>query len=753
MKSKTLHSTILASLVIGACVSYGAAPEISRKVAAESIVLLKNDGVLPLEKSARVRYVESAGESFIVCGKGAAWVHTAYQVDLRSGLINAGFTLDDSASVAVMPVVRDSTENRECESFDTFYLSAAEKAKIAELKSSGAEKLIVVLNTGTIISLSELKEDPFIAAILYVSFPGMEGGNAAADVLSGAVNPSGLLDVTFAACLGDYPADATWQKARQFAEYEEDIFVGYRYFSTIPGAAEKVVYPFGYGLSYTDFTLGAAKVENRGGTFRVEVGVKNDGKLPGRKSVLLYSGVEGGKLEHPKRELRAFAKTRLLAPGECETLEISFPRQSIACFDDEGASGKIGSWVIDSGRYSLYLGDAVDSAAKIYEFEERGEILSTPGFKLDPARLSRRLRADGSYTLTPVLHGDEDGRQGDVKWPEKDPEKKIMFDEVIAGKATLDEFIDQLPLTAIVKLLQGQDNILAVGNTRSIGVLKEYGVRGMQTADGPLGIRLGPWREPGEKPSPEQCATAFPATALAACSFDTALLAEYGRTLGKEAAEAGIDILLAPGVNLARHPLCGRNFEYFGEDPYLAGTMAAAYIGGVQSAGVASTIKHLTANNRENTRKEMSCVVSERTMREIYLKPFEIAIKTAKPKCIMTSYNRLNGEFTGASYGLLEGIVRGEWGFDGVVMTDWHARSHLWQNIAAGNDVKMPDCAPLGYAQGAFSRFLPSDFPTEAAILINNAAFMESAERGLIDPRRIRESVRRILRLMLPYEN
>ncbi len=742
---------LLASLLFLSVANAQVTPEraaTSRRVAAESAVLLKNDGVLPLPAGASVRYVPPVDHEFIGCGKGSAWVHMPYLIGIDEGLRRAGFQLTDTAKVAVLPIVRDATESHDAENPEVYYLSAAEREQLQKLKRSGVERIVVVLNVGTTISLSELKADQQVAAILYVAFPGMEGGNAVAELLSGKVNPSGRLNVTLAARLEDYPSDASWQRSRMYVPYEEDIFLGYRYFATIPGAAAKVVYPFGHGLAYTTFAHAAAKLTRQGDRLTVTVRVTNTGRRAGRESVLLYTGVEGGQAEHPARELRAFAKTKLLAPGASETLTLSFSRQALAYFDDEGVSGRPGSWVIDGGKYSVYVGGAVDQAVKVAEFEESAEILSTPGFKLDPARLGKRLRANGNYSEVPVLHGADDGSQAPVAWPEP-PAEKIRFDEVVSGRRTLDEFIAQLPLTAIVELLQGQPNILPVGNTRSIGTLKEYGVPGLQTADGPVGIRLGSHPRAGEAAKPEQQTTAFPATVLAACSFDVELMEQFGRILGEEAAVEKIDIHLAPGVNLSRHPLAGRNFEYFGEDPLLAGKMAAAYIRGVQSCGVASTIKHFAANNRENTRKEASSVVSERAMRELYLKPFELAVKEAAPHCVMTSYNRLNGEFTGASYGLIEGILRGEWGFDGVVMTDWDARTRMWQNVAAGNDVKMPLNLPLGYGFNVVMGNSVTPLPENAGVLISNASFIDSARRGLISPECIRTSVRRVLELVL----
>lgn len=717
-------------------VSTPARAAVARKVAAESIVLLKNDGVLPLGADAKVDVVTAGDEAWCGCGGGSAWIHMPYIIDVPTGLRNAGFSVDPkNREVAVWTISRESHEGSE-RTLDHYYLSEKERAFFAELKKAGYGKIVVVLNVGTMISLAELKDDPAVSAMIYVSYPGMEGGNAIADVLSGKVNPSGRLSATIAAKLEDYPSEATWQEALHYVPYEEDIFVGYRYFYTIPGAAQKVVYPFGYGLSYTTFALSDFSV-SRGffglsDSVKAKVRVTNTGRVAGRHSVLLYSSNAGGKAEHAAKELRAFAKTKLLAPGSSEVLEMSFRLSDLAYFDDEGVSGKPGSWVLDGGVYTVWMGGSPDDCRKAGSFDCDEKILSTPGFKLSPARLRRRLRANGSFCEAPVLYGDPSGFLTPVQWPEARPatNRIIRLQQVAKGEKTLDEFIDQMPIDDLIELLIGQPNILSVGNTCSIGVFEAYGVPGLQTADGPVGVRLGAWPKEGEKPVPEQMSTAFPATALTAGSFDLALQEDYGRVLGEEAADAGIDIHLAPGVCLARHPMCGRNFEYMGEDPYLAGKMAAAYIRGVQSQGIASTIKHFAGNNRENTRLQSYDIVSERAMREIYLKAFEIAVCEAQPKCLMTAYNAVNGLWSGAHYGMIEGILRDEWDFRGLVMTDWCAQSFLWQNIDAGNDVKMP----------CIWNFAQEDAKRD---------HIRYARQGIINPARIKASAKRVLKLVM----
>lgn len=688
---------------------------LSRTIAEESFALLKNDGTLPLAKGSKVKFFGPVYGKWMTCGGFSCIVDAPYSIGPAEGLANAGLVLDDAAKdIAVWLVCRDNGRGGEPD-LNAYQLKPEELAMLAEIKKAGFSKIIVVLNTGIACSTREFRDDPAVAGMVLVGFPGMEGGNALGRILVGDVNPSGRLSRTLAAKSSDYPADANWQDSRQYVPYEDDIFVGYRYFETIPGAAAKVVYPFGYGLSYTTFALKDAAAELAEDVVRVKVSVVNTGKVAGKRSVLAYSSVQGGSADHAARELRGFAKTRLLQPGEQETLEIAFGLDQLAYFDDEGTSGKIGSWVLDGGEYTIWVGGDVRDTVKAGSFTLEEKILSTPGFKLNPARLARRLRADGSVTSEPVVYGDANGQKATVKFPLKPSKKKIMFQDVAEGRATVDDFIDQLDLPAIVKLLSGGKNLVKGADTCSIGLLEEYGAPGLQTADGPLGVRFNQ----GIK------STQFPATDITLGSFNVELAEQFGRAMGEEAREKGVDILLAPGVNLSRHPTCAREIEFMGEDPCLAGLMSAAEIRGVQSQGVAATIKHFFANNRINSCKNYMSVLSERAAREIYMRQFEIAVKTAAPMCVMTAYNGANGRHAGANWGAIEGILRGEWNFQGLVMTDWDAQSLMWQEIACGNDVKMP-------SDGGGAKY-----------------FMSAARGGLIDPAMIRKSLKRVLALEL----
>ena len=651
---------------------------VARRAAGEGMVLLKNDGALPLAKGSKVALLGEYGV-YRPGGGGSSNVKPVRTVDIPAGLAEAGLVVDaDSRDTAVFVVSRESSEShdRPDKAFD---LSRKELDGIAKAKADGFRRIVVVFNAGNAINLKPIAGDPAVNAILWVWYPGGEGGAATGDVLVGDVNPSGRLASTFAERVDDYPANPKWNESRWYVPYEEDIFVGYRYFETIPGAKEKVVYPFGHGLSYTDFRVQTSDVRSQESEVLVSVRVTNTGKVAGKRSVLCYTSQRGGQAEHPAIELRAYGKTGLLQPGASEELTLSFAKRDLAYFDDEGASGNPGSWVLDQGEYTVLVGGSVRDVAPAGSFTVAApEVLETPGFKLKTDALARRLRADGSYTAVPLAYPTRPGRLGKGKvrkTPVKTP--SVTLYDVADGKATMDEFLDQMTLKEMLFLCYGHPRVDPNG-TGSIGALAKFGISAAQTCDGPAGIRRS------------IKSTYFPCAALLASSFDPALLREVGTALGTEAAETDFDILLAPGLCIHRHPLCGRNFEYFSEDPLVSGVSAAEYVKGVQSRGVGATLKHFAGNNREATRRFEKDIVSERAFREIYLRGFERAVKEAKPWAIMTAYSGINGYNCGEHYGLVSGILRDEWGFDGVTMTDWWTTVPLWRELAAGNDVKMP---------------------------------------------------------------
>ena len=650
---------------------------VARRAAAEGMVLLDNNGALPLAKGSKIALF-GEWRDYKTGGGGSSRVKPSRLVGFADGLAEAGFSVDpESRDAAVYVLYRAAGENRDMERLD-YEVSAKEVAALKALREQGFAKVVLVVNGGVLPNVRPLVEDGVVDAALFTWYPGQEGCAAIGDILCGNVNPSGRLADTVAHKLADFPSDRSFMSSGDYVPYEEDIFVGYRYFETLPGAKAKVAYPFGHGLGYTTFDVGVVSF-SRGDAIEVKVSVKNTGAAAGRRSVLCYSSQTGGLADHPAIELRAFAKTGLLAPGESEVLTLSFAVTDLASFDDEGWSGRLGSWVVDRGRYTIFVGGSVRDVAGAGSFT-LGEavIIAAPGVKSRPDELARRLRADGSDGARDVRYCGKSGVEwrGEKDYP-AETSGSITLMDVADGKATMEAFLDQFSLADMVKFIHGHP-ALAKGGTGSIGGgLENYGVLGVQTCDGPCGVRRA-------LPS-----TAFPCAALVACAFDTALARDIGRVIGEEAADVDFDLLLAPGLCIHRHPLCGRNFEYFSEDPLVAGANAAAFVEGVQSTGVGATLKHFCCNNRETNRRLASAVVSERALREIYLRGFERAVREAKPWAIMTSYNHINGLAASIHHGILKGILRDEWGFDGVTMTDWYTSQPMWREVNNGNDVKM----------------------------------------------------------------
>ncbi len=708
---------------------------ISGNIAADGMVLLENrDELLPLKRGTRIAVYGSGQMEYSMCGIGSGSVLTAYRIDLVKGLLEAEkdgkLRLDrkvmDSYSeiltdqqtavtnLAEMAGIDDAKSTREnqivipCESLKEinaaagrndaalfiisrnageggdrcdvpgdYRLSSDEEELLNKLISSDFKKIAVVVNSGGLIDLAWFRRSEKLKSLLMAWQPGMLGGRALAKVLCGEVNPSGRLTDTVAKSYSAYPTSRIFKKNNFEMVYEEDIFVGYRYFETVPSAKDKVLYPFGFGLSYTSFETVVKFFDCDGKIVRCEVAVTNTGKYPGREVVQLYSSRTGGKMEYPAKELRNFAKTGVIAPGETQYVVLLSDFNDLAAFDDTGISGApIGSFVLEAGHFTFHVGSHVRNTQPAGKYTlAKTTVLSSPGLILQNG-LRKRMHADGSFTTMPfaVPSADEDMPY------EKETNnaiQPIMLSDVASGRYTLEEFISQLNRKELMHLSFGQD-AFTTGSTGGIGNIRRYGIPNPQTADGPAGVhRLVP-------------TTGFPCGVLIASSWDEELQYLMGDILGKEAVAFDVDILLAPALNIHRDVMCGRNFEYFSEDPLLSGRTAANIVNGIQSQNVGATLKHFAVNSRENRRKFTNSIVSERALREIYLKGFEIAIKKSSPWCVMSAYNLVNGKKCSCNNELLGRILRDEWRFDGLVMTDWVTHSHLWQEIVAGNDVKMP---------------------------------------------------------------
>ena len=601
-----------------------------------------------------------------------------------------------------------------------FYLTNAEKAMVERVKNN-FEKVIVVMNVGGMVDTSWFRDDSDINAVLMAWQGGIEGGLAAAELLVGEGNPSGKLTDTFAADLSDYPSTEGFHESEKYVDYTEDIYVGYRYFETIPGAKDKVNYPFGFGLSYTDFSISAGTAYEKEGTIYAPVVVTNIGELPGKEVVQAYYSAPQGKLGKPAIQLCAFKKTRLLQTGESQTIILSWKIADMASFDDLGKISK-SAYLLEKGEYSFYIGNSSRDTVELdYKYVcEEDRIIRQLTSKLAPTSLSKRLLSDGSYEtlpqtepfdtdsnqLTPMSVDEMEGyapvmpgRERWHLWKNTPEQKHHQLIEVAEGKISLDEFMTQLSDKQLAELLGGQFNT-GVANTFGIGNIPDYGVPNVMTADGPAGLRIGP--ECGV------CTTAWPCSTLLACTWNEEIVEKVGAAGGAEVKENNIAIWLAPAVNIHRSPLCGRNFEYYSEDPFLTGKLASSMVKGIQSNNIGATVKHFALNNKETNRKNSDSRASERAIREIYLKAFEMIVRDAKPWAIMSSYNIVNGHRASENRELLEDVLRGEWGFDGMVTTDWWTNGEHYKEVKAGNDVKMacgfPDRLLEAMDKGALTR-------------------------------------------------
>jgi len=690
--------------------------ELARKVATEGMVLLENHA-LPLAQGQKVAVFGSGQIDYVKGGGGSSNVNAPYIVNILQGLkakeaegkielykplveayeeyFDEGNTgempltdeLIDGASdftdTAIVVIRRTSSEGRDrTATKGDFYLTDEEVAMLDKV-TEAFDKVIVVLNIGSVIDSSWIANYEDIT-VLIAWQGGMEGGNAVADVLCGDAIPSGKLVDTWAKSYDDYPSSTTFAESRDYVNYTEDIFVGYRYFETFDPNYEKVNYEFGYGLSYTTFDISDVEVESDEDNIYVTAKVTNTGNYPGKEVVQVYFSAPQGQLGKPSKELAAFKKTKLLQPGESQVLEISFPISDMSSYDDTGKVQK-SAYVLEPGDYKIYVGNSIKDAGEhgvryTYRVDQL-VVVEQLTERLKPKKLEKRLLANGEYETLPTEDNTGDVQnigQKEVTTAEAGPENngKILLSDVYNDPSLMDAFVAQLTTDQLINLVGGKQAKVPTG-TGTMGNLYEYGIPAVQTADGPAGIRLG-----------TPC-TAWPVPILMACTWDTDLLEQVGVGIGKELKLNNIDIWLAPGMNIHRDPLCGRNFEYWSEDPLIAGKMSAAIVKGAQSQGVAATLKHFAANNKETNRNSSDSRVSERALREIYLKGFEIAVKEAKPLCIMSSYNFINGVETSESYDLLTEILRNEWGFEGFVMTDWGNNSNHAREIAAGNDIKM----------------------------------------------------------------
>ena len=700
--------------------------QLSRRAASEGAVLLKNDNsLLPLKKGTKVAIFGKAQIDYVKGGGGSgstivsysrniyqglkeksehlkvfdplsfyyqAYVEDQYEQGLSNGMFDeAPIPTDllaqakEFTNTAIITICRYSkeSEDRRNDGTDTyFYLSNAEQ-EMVDIVTEHFSNVVVLLNVGAMIDTFWFAYNDKIHSALMLWQGGMEGGLAAADILTGEVNPSGKLVDTCASSFADYPSSKGFHESENYVKYTEDIFVGYRYFETIPKKNKCVVYPFGYGLSYTTFTLSNMHTFATDSEILVNLTVTNTGNKAGKEVVQLYYNAPEGKLTKPAKELCGFAKTKLLAPNESQELRISFAINDMASFDDNGAIAK-SCFVLEKGIYQFYVGTSIRDVIKLdYSYQLSENVITEQLHSFcSPENLEKRLLSDGTYEQLDCNSVQKAEFPCNYKLAENpDVETPYMLLDVAEGKVDLDTFIAQLTDEELCHLVGGQPG-QGISSTSGMGNVKRLGIPLVMTADGPAGLRA---RTASEIP-----ATAFPVATCLACSWDLSLVEEVGHAGALEVKENNICMWLTPALNIHRSPLCGRNFEYFSEDPFLSGKMAAAKVRGIQSQNIVATPKHFACNNKETNRKYSDSIVSERALREIYLKGFEICVKEAKPKMIMTSYNLVNGIPASQNAELIQGILREEWGYQGLVTSDWVTYKEHTLEVKSGNDIKMP---------------------------------------------------------------
>lgn len=782
-----------------------------RRIAGECMVLLENDGTLPLSGPQKVALYGNGARATVKGGTGSGEVNSRYSVSVEQGLEEAGFTVTTKAwlaeqdrviqeewnaymadihqraeamgipdffvlfnehfipkalapfqkaegDVAIYVLGRNSGEGSDrCAEEGDYELSQAEIDLLTQL-GQNYKKVILLLNLGGVINAATLKSIPGISAMMLISQSGNMGGHIVADVLLGKSIPSGRLTDTWAANYMDYPSSATFSHNNgnwNDEYYTDGIFVGYRYFDTFNVTP---VYPFGYGLNYTSFnmeTLGASADEK---TVSVTVRVTNTGKFAGREVVQVYGSAPRDGLEKPMQVLCGFGKTRLLQPGESQELKVSFDLTNLESYDPAKAA-----YVLEAGAYVIRVGvnsrathvaavlqlDATVETKKVKnicpldeEFDEiscagvacwkseneEAEKTAAPVFALSASKIP---------TVTVEYAGEPE------PFAPAGTDHMITLEEVRDGKYTMEQLVSQLTVEEMAEWCVGSardsENVIGSASTAVPGAagetslaLAHRGVRDMVNADGPAGLRLIPhFRTDAEgkllpggsamggmaenfAPKQEgdvdyyQYCTAIPIAWLLASSWDLELIEKCGDVVGAEMETFGVRIWLAPGMNIHRNPLCGRNFEYYSEDPLLSGLCAAADVRGVQKhPGVGTSIKHYFANNQEDNRMFVNAHIKERAIREIYLRNFGVCIEASQPMTIMTSYNLINGVHGANCYDSITCYAREECGFQGYVMTDWFTSNMRVSGamakpnpkypcassplcIYAGNDVQMP---------------------------------------------------------------
>ncbi|MBQ9227929.1 MAG: glycoside hydrolase family 3 protein [Eubacterium sp.] len=795
--------------------------ELARRVAAEGMVLLENDGALPL-KAKKVSLFGSGARMTVKGGSGSGDVHERYSVSIEQGLQNTGFEiihplwlnrfddkyaadkaewkksveqkikgygpartmkmfdiihenpmpypapvliledeLSDKTDTAIYVVSRQAGEGSDRRNIKGDYLLSDIEEKNLQILSEHYPKLILVINSGCLVDLSVLNRMN-VSAVIYYSQGGCEGGNALANILCGAVSPSGKLTDTWAYRYADYPSADTFSYLSgdlSHNDYYEGIYVGYRYFDTFRIQPR---YCFGYGLSYSKFELSSSVCSVNGTVITLQTTVKNSGTVKGKEVVQLYLSKPCAALHNERRTLVAFAKTKALSQGETETVTLTFDLAKEGKFDTEK-----GAFVLEKGEYGLFIGNSLDNSAAVSVVtlgdtiitEEVKRAFDAPAFEELTPEISH-IAYDESLPRIPMdtaAFATQKHSYNDIKYTPSDKVRNILqsmndkelISLCVGGGYNIKPFINvpgAAGMTCTKLLKKGIPNIVLSDGPAGINIMQATSIQKNGTPRYPEGLPED-WNwgylkhlAPLVKAKPNQgrllyhYMTAFPCETLQAQTWNTALIEEVGKAIGEEMLEVGVTVWLAPGMNLHRNPLCGRNFEYYSEDAFLSGKLAAAITRGVQSFdGIGVCIKHFCCNNQEDNRDGMSANVSERAIRELYLKGFRIAVSEAKPLTLMTSYNQLNGTYTPNHKALVNDILRCEWRYDGVVMSDWNTTdkcSHATA-INIGNDLLMPGNQRVmksvlaDYQNGKLNRQSLMNSATRVLTLILNAPTSE----------------------------
>lgn len=697
-----------------------AVPEIAaqaRAMAADGIVLLKNeDKTLPITGQTRVAVFGRSAVNYFTVGYGSGGdVVSPYRRNLMEGLLEHGVKVDgilasqyetwcsrprnvpdegywahwpmsnpemplkaeDVAAaalrcdMALVVIGRAAGESREnVLKPGSYYLTDREKAML-DVVATYFHRVCLVMDCGNVIDMSWTRDyENKLTAIVYAWQGGMESGTALADVLTGAVNPSGKLTDTIAVKYEDYPSSQSFG-AMAFNAYTEDIYVGYRYFETF--APDRVLYPFGFGLSYTRFRL-SSQAAVSGNQVTVNTTVENVGDEAGREVVQVYVDLPCGTLGNPKRVLAGFKKTGLLQPGQQQVVDVSFDLASLASFDDTGCTGHKDAFVLEAGNYCVQAGTSIRDVKAVVCIVKQGLEVVRQLHECNAVRpehgFCRMVNKGGALDMEMVPTANRNLKQDILAHlpQELTPgQTEFTFEDVKARRCTPEEFVAQLSDQELDDITHGfglmNDPSGPAGNAGSLGgvteALKKRGIPTVITTDGPSGIRI------------RRTCSLLPCGTCLASTFDPEGVEALYRLLGREMVLQGTQVLLGPGMNIHRNPLCGRNFEYYSEDPLLTGKIAAAMVRGIQSQGVSACPKHFACNNQETNRNKCDSRLSQRAQREIYLKGFEIAVKESDPWCLMTSYNLVNGVWSHYHYELVTDILHDEWGYRGLTITDW----------------------------------------------------------------------------------